>query len=115
MGGVNQCEAPTSNPITVNFPSPGTYSYDNGTQANTSAAFSVAGSYVLQLSATDGTLTTNSTVAISAINNPNWSSGWIANPLDKSTITQPVPVSLIPGITLTSGTLRLWKSISFTS
>ena len=87
---------------------PGTTTFDNANAASTSVAFSVAGSYVLQLSATDGTLTTNSTVAISAINNPNWSSGWIATPLDKSTVTQPVPVSLVPGITLTTGTLTYW-------
>jgi YD repeat-containing protein len=87
---------------------PGTVTFDNANQANTSASFSAAGSYVLQLSATDGTLTTNSTVAISAVNNPNWSSGWLASPLDKAPISVPTPVTLIPGITLISGTLTYW-------
>ena len=114
-GAVTDDGLPAASTVSVTWTKvsgPGTVTFDNANQANTSAAFSVAGSYVLQLSATDGTLTTNSTVAITAINNPNWSSGWIAAPLDKSTVTQPVPVTLIPGITLTSGTLTYWPANS---
>ena len=114
-GAVTDDGLPLSSTVSVTWirvSGPGSVTFDNANQANTSAVFSVAGAYVLQLSATDGTLTANSTVAITTINNPNWSSGWIAAPLDKSTVTQPAPVTLIPGITLTSGTLTYWPANS---
>jgi hypothetical protein len=76
--------------------------FDAPNQAATAAYFSVAGTYMLQLSAIDGVLTTNSTVAVTANANPNWSSGWIASPLDQSAVSGQVPITLISGITLTA-------------
>src|SRR5260370_16131774 len=84
--------------------------YDNPNHAATAARFTTSGTYVLQLSASDGVLTTNSTVTITVMVNPTWSSGWLASPLDKSTVTGQVPVTLISGITLTSGTLSYFPA-----
>ncbi len=43
---------------------PGTTTFTAPTSASTSATFSVAGTYVLQLTASDGTLSTSDTVAV---------------------------------------------------
>ncbi|HWC29074.1 MAG TPA: LamG-like jellyroll fold domain-containing protein, partial [Dehalococcoidia bacterium] len=51
---------------------PGTVSFGNASQVDTSASFSAAGSYVLRLSASDGALTTTDDVAVTvqAANGP---------------------------------------------
>jgi hypothetical protein len=89
---------------------PATVTFDNPNQAATAANFTTPGTYVLQLSASDSILTTNATVTITVNANATWNSGWIANPLNLSTVTGQVPVTLIPGITLVSGTLTFYPS-----
>jgi len=89
---------------------PAAVTFDNPNQAVTAVAFSTPGSYVLNLAASDGALSTNSTVAITVNASTSWSSGWIQSPLDGSTISAPTPVTLVSGITLTGGTLRIFPS-----
>jgi hypothetical protein len=111
-GSVSDDGLPT-NTLTITWSKvsgPGTVTFDAPNQAATAASFSLAGSYVLQLSASDGVLTTNSTVTVTGTADPNWSGGWIANPLDKSSVSGQVPVTLISGISLTSGTLTYYPS-----
>jgi len=84
---------------------PGTVTFDAPNQAVTGAAFSAPGTYTLQLSASDGALTTSATVQIVANGNAQTSSGWIANPINNAAVSGQVPVTLVSGITLTGGTL----------
>lgn len=83
-----------SNTLTITWTTlsgPGAVTFDNANQASTAATFSAQGTYVLQLSASDGALTANSTVTITVQSNPNWTSGWIQSPADKSTVSGLVP------------------------
>jgi len=104
-----------SNALTITWTmqsGPGAVTFDNASQAVTAATFSMAGTYVLQLSASDGALTGNSTVTVTVSPATTWSTGWILNPIDKSTVNGPVPVTLISGITLVSGTLTYYAANS---
>ena len=104
-----------SNNLTITWSKqsgPGTVAFDDANQAVTAANFSTAGTYVLQLSASDGVLTTNSTVTITVNAGAGWSTGWIAAPLDGSTVSSPTPITLITGITLISGTLKITPATS---
>jgi len=82
---------------------PGTTTFSAPSQLSTTAAFSQPGTYVVQLSATDSY---NSgavpwTVVVSP--NPGSDQGWVASPINGSTVTGIVPISLAPGVTLQSG------------
>jgi len=94
---------------------PGPVTFDNPNQAVTAANFPAQVTYVLQLSASDGLLTSNSTVTITVNGGAGWTGGWFASPLDGSTITTPVPITLISGITLTSGTLSIYPAANQTA
>jgi hypothetical protein len=87
---------------------PGTVTFDAPAQAVTAATFSAPGSYVLQVSVSDGALSTVRVVNVT-VEPPTLVSGnWLATPLDG--VTEPVPVNLVPGITLVSGVLRVYPA-----
>lgn len=86
---------------------PGTVTFADPTQASTTATFSQAGVYVLQLSASDTSTTASAQVTIT-VNPPvvnNYSQGWFASPLYGSQSSGVIPVTVESGVTLTSGTL----------
>ena len=90
---------------------PGAVTFDDANQPATAATFNVPGTYVLQLSAFDGALTTNSTVTITVnANTSNLTTGWILSPVSNAAVSGQVPVTLIPGITLVSGTLTYFPA-----
>ncbi|MGA2891206.1 MAG: DUF6531 domain-containing protein, partial [Terracidiphilus sp.] len=93
-----------SGPGTVTF-TPQQQEVTSQQQENTTASFSQAGVYVLQLSATDS-LSTTATVPLSVTVNPvqDTAQGWIGSPLNGSAVTGVVPITLAPGVTLQSGT-----------
>jgi RHS repeat-associated protein len=99
-----------NNTLTIAWSQVSGVTFDNPNQAATAARFSAPGNYVLQLTASDGVLMTSSTVAITVEANTNLPSGWILNPVNQSTVSGQVPVTLIPGITLTSGTLTYYPA-----
>jgi RHS repeat-associated protein len=84
--------------------------FDDAAQAATTATFSAPGTYVLLLTGSDGALTSTSTVTITVNQATTWNTGWLANPLNGATVTGQVPVTLISGITLTSGTLTFYPA-----
>jgi len=96
-----------SNTLTVawtQLSGPGTANFDNPAQANTGVSLSAPGNYVLQLTASDGQLSASATVSVTALHNPVWTTGWLALP-NVSTVSGVVPITLVPGETLVSGTL----------
>jgi len=89
---------------------PGTVIFDDANQAATAATFNVPGTYVLQLSASDGVLATNSTVTITVDANNNLTTGWIQSPVNNAAVSGQVPITLISGINLVSGTLTYFPA-----
>ena len=89
---------------------PGVVTFAAASQVTTTATFSAIGTYVLQLSAFDGALTSTSTVTITVVANPPWASGWLASPINGITVSAPTQISLVSGITLTSGTLSIYPA-----
>ena len=88
---------------------PGTTTFGNASLANTTASFSVAGNYILQLNANDGTNTQSEQVAIT-VNDSVGTQGWLGNPLSGSTLTGIVPVTVASGVTLSSGRLIYYSA-----
>ncbi|MBL8231524.1 MAG: VWA domain-containing protein, partial [Bryobacterales bacterium] len=74
VGAVSDDGQPTASILTVTWSmvsGPGTVSFSNAGTANTTASFSAAGDYVLQLAVSDGELSSSSTFTIRAM-----ASGW---------------------------------------
>ncbi|MGA2435799.1 MAG: DUF6531 domain-containing protein, partial [Bryobacteraceae bacterium] len=88
---------------------PGTVTFDNAAQATTGATFTNPGNYVLQLSASDGALITTVQVPVTVQQNLQWSDGWLALP-NQSTVNGIVPINLVQGVTLASGTLSYYPA-----
>src|SRR5262249_48893150 len=84
---------------------PGTVTFENAAHAVTAATFSLPGTYVLQLSASDGQYTINASVLIIVNPGPAVAQGWIGAPLDGATVTGQFAITVAPGVTLTGGTL----------
>jgi RHS repeat-associated protein len=86
---------------------PGTVTFANPQQATTTAAFSQAGIYVLQLYATDTGISASEqvTVTVNPAPLPSSTPDWGGSPQYGATITGVVPIILPPGISLRSGTL----------
>ena len=86
---------------------PGTVTFADPTNPVTTATFSQVGTYVLELFATDSV---NSgweqiSITVTAPSVASVSQGWIGSPLYGSPVSGLVPITLAPGVTLTSGTL----------
>jgi hypothetical protein len=89
---------------------PGPVTFDDANQPATAATFNVPGTYVLQLSAFDGALTTNATVTITVNANNNLTTGWILSPVNNAAVSGQVPITLVSGISLVSGTLTYFPA-----
>jgi Domain of unknown function (DUF6531) len=89
----------------------GPVTFDDANQPATAATFNIPGTYVLQLSAFDGALTTNATVTVTVnANTSNLTTGWIQSPVNNAAVSGQVPITLISGITLVSGTLTYFPA-----
>jgi YD repeat-containing protein len=102
-----------SNALTVAWSmvsGPGTVTFDNAAQAVTGASFSAPGTYVLRLTANDGTLSTNATTNVTVNASASWNSGWLESPLEGASVSGVVPVRLVSGITLTNGVLSYYPA-----
>ena len=90
---------------------PGTVTFANPNQATTIATFSQAGNYVLQLSASDASGNSGSVqwpVTVDPV--PGMTQGWVGGPVNGSTITGIVPITLAAGIDLQSGILTYYPA-----
>jgi RHS repeat-associated protein len=86
---------------------PGVVTFANAQQAITTATFSQIGTYVVQLYASDSGNSATAQFQVSVNPTPVAASsqGWVASPLYGAAVSGLVPITLAPGITLTSGTL----------
>jgi len=85
---------------------PGIVTFATPQQATTTAAFSQAGDYVVQLSASD-TVGNSGSIQFTITVNPILGTvqGWVGSPLYGSTVSGLVPITLAAGVSLQSGTL----------
>ena len=89
---------------------PGTVTFATPQQAVTTAAFSQAGNYVLQLSASDTLGNSGSVQWPVTVNLPETDQGWVGSPLYGSNVIGVVPITLAPGVTLQSGILTYYPA-----
>ena len=108
--------APQGGAIAVNWTQvggPGTITFNPATGPTTVATFSQPGTYMLQVAASDS-LGSNSAsvgpITVSSAAGQPVPSGWILSPLDHAQVSGVVPIVLIPGETLTSGTLSYYPA-----
>ncbi|MGA9129688.1 MAG: chitobiase/beta-hexosaminidase C-terminal domain-containing protein, partial [Terracidiphilus sp.] len=83
---------------------PGTVTFTpSSQQAVTTATFSEAGDYVLELNVNDNAPNTCSLPWPVKVNLPETTPGWVGSPLNNSMVTGVVPITLASGVTLQSG------------
>jgi hypothetical protein len=87
---------------------PGTVTFSNPNQAVTTAAFSAAGNYVLQLFATDTGVSASQQVSVAVNPAPvtvvEVQQGFLGSPLSGASVNGIVPITVTTGTTLVSGT-----------
>jgi RHS repeat-associated protein len=88
----------------------GMVTFSAPTQAVTTASFSQAGTYVVQLYATDSisNATAQFTVTVNPV--PGTLQGWIGSPAYGASVTGIVPITLAPGVTIANGTLYYYPA-----
>jgi RHS repeat-associated protein len=89
---------------------PGAVTFTTPQQAATSASFSEAGYYVLELSASDTSGNSGSVQWPVVVNLDGANQGWIGSPLNGSTVSGLVPITVAAGTTLQSGFLTYYPS-----
>ena len=91
---------------------PGTVTFANPQQAVTTASFSEAGKYVLQMTGSDSGVSSSVqvTVLVSPVPVPQIPQGWVGSPTYGSSVSGLVPITLAPGVTLASGTLQYYPT-----
>jgi YD repeat-containing protein len=90
---------------------PGTVTFSAPQQLVTTAAFSQAGNYVLQLSASDSAgNSTSGTFSVTVNPVADTPQGWVGSPLNGSTVSGIVLITLASGVTLQSGTLTYYPA-----
>lgn len=129
-GNVNDDGLPAGSVLTYSWSQlegPGTATFSAPNSLNNVVSFSQAGFYILQLTASDGQYANSSQLGIT-VNPPSptptptpipsptptpsnqASPGWLGGPLNGSTVTGQVPITLGAGVTLTQGTIEYWPA-----
>jgi YD repeat-containing protein len=89
--------------------SPGAITFANPQQLVTTASFSQAGIYLIQLSASDSAgNSTSGQLSVTVNPVPDTPQGWIGSPVNGSAVSGLVPITLASGITLQSGILTYY-------
>jgi RHS repeat-associated protein len=89
---------------------PGTVTFTTPQQAVTTATFSVAGSYVLELSASDTSGNGGSVQWPVTVILPETDQGWVGSPVYGSAVSGVVPITVATGVTLAGGTLTFYPT-----
>jgi len=89
---------------------PDTVTFADPTQALTTASFTEAGNYVLQLTGSDTGVSSSVqiNVLVSPVPVPQIPQGWVGSPVYGSAVSGLVPITLAPGVNLASGTLEYY-------
>jgi RHS repeat-associated protein len=90
---------------------PGTATFANPQQATTTAAFSQAGDYVLELSVNDSSNSGSMQIEIT-VNTAPGTQGWVGSPAYGATVSGVVPIMVAPGVTLQNGRLIYYPANS---
>src|SRR5579862_7825280 len=87
-------------------------SFTSAQQASTTAQFSAAGRYVLELDATDADCSSKASTQITVAVNPQPSTngGWIGSPAYGAQVSGIVPITVASGVTLASGVLTVYPA-----
>jgi len=83
---------------------PGTVTFSAPTQLVTQATFSSPGTYLLQLTASDSQLSAGSVVSVAILQK------FVGGPASGTVVQGQIPITVAPGITLTSGVLDFWPA-----
>jgi len=86
-------------------PGPGTVTFVTSQQGVTTASFSKAGTYVLNLNASDTFNSGSLRWSVTVNPDPGTQQGWIGSPAYGSTVTGVVPIALAPGVSIQNGSL----------
>ncbi|HEY2470684.1 MAG TPA: DUF2341 domain-containing protein, partial [Terracidiphilus sp.] len=89
---------------------PGTVTFANSQQASTTASFTTAGSYVLELSAQDVNASTSAQVTVVVNPAPGTDQGWIASPAYGAKVSGIVPITVANGENLAFGELTVYPA-----
>ena len=89
---------------------PGTVTFGNASQLSTTASFSEAGSYILQLSATDSDASASVQTTITVNPAPGITQGWIGSPAYNAEVSGVVPITVASGESLQSGVLTYYPA-----
>jgi YD repeat-containing protein len=106
--------APAGGPIAVTWTQtggPAAVQIASPQQTTTSVTFPIPGVYTLQITATDAIGTSSLTIgpiSVTSADTRSLPQGWLDGIPNPQLVTGQLPVNLIPGVTLTSGTLLLY-------
>ena len=89
---------------------PGTVTFANPQQSSTTATFSAAGNYVLQLNASDTLNSGSAQISIEVDPAPAVTQGWIGSPQNGAQVSGIVPITVTTGEILTSCELTVYPA-----
>jgi RHS repeat-associated protein len=89
---------------------PGSVTFANAQEATTTASFSQAGQYVLQLAASDLDASGSVELGVTVNPAPAITQGWLASPANKAQVSGIVPITVASGETLQGGTLSYYPA-----
>jgi RHS repeat-associated protein len=89
---------------------PGVATFANAQQASTTVSFSQAGSYQLQLTASDVNGSASAQITVQVDPQPGTTQGWIGNPANGTSVSGIVPITVASGKTLASGVLTVYPA-----
>ncbi len=89
---------------------PGIVTFTSPQQGSTTASFSVAGSYQIQLTATDSNGSASAVLMIAVNPPPGVTQGWIGGPANGTQVSGIVPITVASGKTLSSGVLTIYPA-----
>jgi RHS repeat-associated protein len=89
---------------------PADVTFANGQLATTTATFTVAGTYQLQLTATDVNGSASAQITVVVDPQPGVTGGWIGSPSYGGQVSGIVPITVATGVNLTSGTLTVYPA-----
>ncbi len=114
-GSATDTALPQGDTISYSWSSPNqpaAVTFANPQQASTTASFTQAGIYQLQLTATDENATASAQITVTVDPQPSTSQGWIGSPQNGALVSGIVPITVVSGETLTSCALTVYPAFN---